>query len=89
MRIKITTLPLFDKPTQKKIKAFVWIFDAYDLIKSGQIDAESVFNVINVYQKSKLNDDKYMTIKQWKDFIKHHEKFTGIFPELKNHSIIS
>ena len=30
-----------------------------------------------------------MTIKQWRDFIKHHEKFTQIFPELKNHSIIS
>ena len=83
MRIKITTLPLFDKPTQKKIKAFVWIFDAYDLIKSGQIDPESVFNVINIHQNQKskqLNDEKYMTIKQWKDFIKHHEKFTGLFP---------
>ena len=47
MRIKITSLPLFDKPTYKKIKAFVWILDAYDLIKTGKIHPDSVFNVVS------------------------------------------
>ena len=42
-RKQITLLPIFDKATYRQIKAFVWIFNAYDLIQTGQIDSESPF----------------------------------------------
>ena len=35
MRKQITLLPIFDKATYRKIKAFVWIFNAYDLLETG------------------------------------------------------
>jgi len=45
MRVDITLLPLYDKPTFKKIQAFVWIFNAYELLETGQIDPDSPFYV--------------------------------------------
>ena len=87
MRVDITTLPIYDKPTYKQIKAFVWIFNAYELMETGQIDSESPYYV-HVDSKEGQIQRNYMSIKQWKDFINHHEKFGKILPELKNHSIV-
>jgi hypothetical protein len=73
MRIKITRLPIFDKLTYKRIRAFVWIFDAYKLLSSGYIDKESPFYM--QVDNSKLKQEgetKYMSTKQWNDFIKYH-----------------
>lgn len=87
MRIDITFLSVYDKPTYKKIQAFVWIFNAYELMETGQIDPDSPFYV-QVDSKEGQSQRNYMSIKQWKDFIKYHEKFNSILPELKNHSIV-
>ena len=83
MRIDITKLPIFDKLTYKRIKAFVWIFNAYELLKTGKIDKDSPFHA-QVESKT----TPFMSIKQWNDFIKYHTKYLSIFPELKNHSIV-
>ena len=92
MRIQITRLPIFDKQTYKKIRAFVWIFDAYKLLHTGYIDKESPFymqvdSAVNL-QKIAECDARFMSIKQWTDFIKYHNSYMSIFPELKNHSIV-
>ena len=87
MRVQITELPIYDKPTYKRIQAFVWIFNAYQLMETGKIDKDSPFHVqIDPKAESSHN---YMSIKQWKDFIKCHSNFDSILPELKNHSIVS
>ena len=43
-RIEITKLPIYDKLTYKRIRAFVWIFNAYELLATGKIDPDSPFN---------------------------------------------
>jgi len=44
MRIEITRFPVYDKQTYKRIQAFVWIFNAYELLQTGQINKDSPFH---------------------------------------------
>ena len=81
MRIDITKLPIYDKGTYKRIRAFVWIFNAYELLDTGKIDSDSPFH-------APVERNSCMSIKQWNDFIKYHNSYSSIFPELKNHSIV-
>jgi hypothetical protein len=83
MRIEITKLSIFDKLTYKRIRAFVWIFNAYELLETGKIDKDSPFHAQVEGQST-----PYMSIKQWNDFIKYHNSYISIFPEIKNHSIV-
>jgi hypothetical protein len=87
LRIDITELPIFDKQTYKRILAFVWIFNAYELLETGQINKDSPFHV-QVDSRNQESYKNYMSIKQWKDFIKISNNFNSILPELKDHSII-
>ena len=72
MRVKITQLPLYDKATYKRIQAFVWIFNAYELLETGQIDPDSPFFVQTDNRSSPETSSNFMSIKQWKEFIKNH-----------------
>lgn len=45
MRLEITRHPIYDKATYRRIQAFVWIFNAYDLLETGIIPENSPFSV--------------------------------------------
>ena len=88
MRVEITLLPIYDKPTFKKIQAFVWIFNAYELLETGQIDPDSPF-FVQTESRNQDTTSQFLSIKQWREFIKFHQNYESILPELKNHSIVS
>jgi len=56
MRTEITRHPIYDKQTFKRIRAFIWIFNAYELIANGSIDKDSPFN-------TQTDSHVYMSIK--------------------------
>lgn len=64
MCVDLTKLPIFDRPTQKKVQAYVWIFDAYQLLETGKINDNSPF-FVQVDQRggSLQQERKYMSIK--------------------------
>lgn len=76
----ITRLPIYDKQTYRKIQAFVWLFNAYDLLEDGNIPMTSPFSI--------ESDNKYLSIKQYKDFLKLHKSFAKIYPDLLTHSVV-
>jgi len=91
MRADITKLPIYERQTYKRVQAFVWIFNAYDLLATGVIEEDSPFHVqVDQRRSAKPSDDTshFMSIKQWKDFIKQHQSFLSIFPDLGEHSIV-
>lgn len=92
MRADITKQPIYERRAYKRIQAFVWMFNAYELLETGEIDEDSPFHVQGDQRhgaKPAAEDaTQYMSIKQWRDFIEHHKSFLTIFPELGEHSVV-
>lgn len=92
MRADITKQPIYERKAYKRIQAFVWMFNAYELLETGEIDEDSPFRVQgDQHRGAKLTSEdstSYMSIKQWRDFIEHHRSFLTIFPELGEHSVV-
>lgn len=93
MRADITKQPIYERRAYRRIQAFVWMFNAYELLDTGEIDEDSPFHVQGDQRRGAKppNSDetnRYMSIKQWRDFIEHHRSFLSIFPELAEHSAV-
>ena len=81
MRLEITRHPIYDKATYRRIQAFVWIFNAYDLLETGIIPDNSPFSVDQ-------DEGTFLSIRQYKDFLAKQKMFTSLYPDLMTHSII-
>jgi hypothetical protein len=92
MRADITKQPIYERRAYKRIKAFVWMLNAYELLETGEIDEDSPFHVQGDQRRSSKaapeEQTNLLSIKQWRDFIDHHKNYLSIFPELGEHAVV-